>query len=359
MFEEKEFKKAYREAYDQIAPDAACIRRLAEAKSERKYLSGLKSGMKTAAAACAAALLLTMMTLPVMAQKIPAVYEVIEKYAPVLADYVLPTKTSSVSRGIAMQVEAVKVEDQTAEILVSFSDAEENADLIRGKVDLYDSYRLQSYDSESDVGGCSFLKYDAAEGKAYFKIDVATTGRFDHTKLSFSVHQLLTNCSREERQLSLQELEKEPAFKEEIICGLSGDYGAERFQRYFGEAGEGDPRRSVKVLDLKKADAGMIEALTVTGIGYQDGILRVQMCRGNFADADRHAWLFLEDPEGERRSPDVSVSWQEKVEGETLLFDEVWFAVEEEMLETLQLGGTFCITEGSVKGDWKVTFWVD
>lgn len=112
-------------------------------------------------------------------------------------------------------------------------------------------------------------------------------------------------------------------------------------------------------MDLKAADADMAEALTVTGTGYADGILRVQICRGNFGDADRHARLWVKNADAEERSPDLSVSWQEEVEGEKLLFEEAWFLADESGLEELQLYGTFRIAAGSVRGDWEVTFRIE
>lgn len=360
MFDELEFKKAYQEAYDRITIDRSCVRRLAQGKYRRKaHFAVLKAVMKPAAATFAVLCLLLVMTLPVMAEKIPAVCDIVARYAPSLAGYILPEKLSSTSQGITMQVEAINVEDKTAEILVSFSDADDSTDLIRGKVDLYDSYNLRSYDSVSNIGGCSFLKYDEAEDKAYFKIDVTTFDEFDRAKLSFSVYQLLTNCSREERQVSLEDVVKDPATKNVTLVGVGGMPGTELYEKYISASEDGFQQKAVSVLDLQKADADMTGALTVTGIGYADGILRVQVCRGNFIEADRHVWLSLKAAGGEEHIPDLGVSWHEEAEGETLMFEEDWFLVEESELENLKLYGEFCITDGSVKGNWEVTFRVE
>lgn len=357
MFEELEFKRAYQKAYDAVTVDQACVRRLERGEEKRERRSGF-TAVRNTAAVFAALCLLLVTALPVMAAKVPAVYEIVAKYAPALADYMLPVKLSSTSQGITMQVEAVNVEDKTAEILVSFSDADDGTDRIRGKVDLYDSYRLQSYDSTSNIGGCSFLEYDAAADKAYFKIDVATLDEFDRAKLTFSVNQILTECSEEERQMLLDDVVRNPAMKEVVLSGRSGKADSELFEQYFGRAQDGF-RQSALVMDLKAADADMAEALTVTGTGYADGILRVQICRGNFEAADRHARLWVKNAAAEERFPDLSVSWQEEVEGEKLLFEEAWFLADESGLEELQLYGTFWITAGSVRGDWEVTFRIE
>jgi len=52
----------------------------------------------------------------------------------------------------------------------------------------------------------------------------------------------------------------------------------------------------------------------------------------------------------------MSLSWQEEINGERISFDEHWFLVDEKELEELQMYGIFYITDGSVKGDWEVTF---
>lgn len=86
---------------------------------------------------------------------------------------------------------------------------------------------------------------------------------------------------------------------------------------------------AVQVLDLQRAEAGLADALTVTGVAYADGILRVQSCRGNLSEADRHMQPFIIDSEGNERTNDFSVGWKETVNGESLSFDEHWFLVEE------------------------------
>lgn len=357
MFDEREFQKAYKEAYDRIVPAASCVCRLREAcGSIQDQRRGKNAVIRHVAAAVFC--LLAVMSFPVLAERIPAVSGIVARYAPALGNYILPTKLSSTSQGITMQVEAVKAEAQTAEILISFSDAADGGDLIRGKVDLYDSYRLQSYGAESNVGGSSFLEYNEAEDKAYFKIDVSTWDKFDRTKLKFSVYQLLTDCRQEQRQLALDDLVKDPALREVISSGEGGRQ-QEAFEPYFGMEQDGSLRKTVQVMELQKADADMAEDLTVTGIGYGNGILRVQMCRGSFGEADRHARLFLKGPDGEERNPDLSVTWQEAAEGQTLLFDEVWFLTKESELESLQLEGIFWIRAGSVTGNWSVTFQVE
>lgn len=358
-----QFKTVYQAAYNRIEPDTQLIDRIAEELEDKRIgrMHAVMTGvMRPAAAFCAIMLIMSLTALPAAAKTIPFVYSIIEQYAPSLADFVLPEEISDTSAGITMQVEAINVEEHDADILVSFSDAEGSGmDLIKGKVDLYDSHHLRSFGASYNVGGCSFLEYDETTDKAYFKIDVSSDGVYDKGKLKFNVHQLLTNLSEEKRWIDLTDVVKNPAMKSVTLNGRGGSGDREAIEKYMGGSTDGSPRPGAQVLDMQKADESMIEALTVTGIGYADGILRVQSCRGNLSEADRHMQPFIIDSGGNERHNDFSVGWQETVNGEILSFDEHWFLVEESELEQLQMYGIFWITDGSVKGDWEVTFRVE
>ena len=334
----EDFKRNYKQAYEQITSDDDYLdgirNRLEEKRKKRQHRFVLI--MRPAAAVCAVMLVLSMTLLPVAAKTIPKIYNIIEKYAPALADFVLPLEKTDTSQGITMQVEAINAKEKTAEIIVSFSDAEgSDKNLIKGKVDLYESYDLQAYGASYHTGGCSFLEYDEAEDKAYFKIDVSTDGEYEKGKLRFRVYRLLVNDSEEKKWISLENIIMDPETKE--------------------SSADDSPIPSERVMDLVKADESMLEALTVTGVGYSNGILRVQTCRGNFSEADRHMRPFIVDSEGNERHNDFTVGWQEEVNGERILFDEHWFLVEESELQDVQLYGIFYVTDGCVKGNWEVT----
>lgn len=351
------FKIKYRQAYEHISPKPDYLEGICDRleKKNRQRHHRLFWIMRPAVTICTVMILLSVTLLPVAAKQIPTVYNMIEKYAPALADFVLPTVISDTSHGITMQVEAVKVEGKTVEIIVSFSDAEGSGqDLIRGKVDTYDSYHLQSYGASYGIGGCSYLGYEEEDGKAYLKIDVTTDGEFDKGKLRFSVHQLLVDCSKEERQISLDEIIKDPATKTVALNGSSGQYRQAEIVGYQIKNPGGSPLPAGEVMDIINADESLTEALTVTGVGYSDGVLRLQVCRGNSKDADRHVRAFLVDEEGNERHSDCSVMWHEEVNGETILFDEDWFRIEEDELEKIRLYGVFYISGESVKGNWEV-----
>lgn len=352
------FGENYKKAYDQICINRLDVQELIQRAEEGRYLGGkMFCRIRPIAVSILSVCLMFMLVLPVVAEEIPAVYRVVCKYAPVLADYILPEEMVCTRQDITMQVEAVNVSDKQAEILLSFRDAEEGVrNRIRGKVDLYESYRISNYGERSVIGGCSFLEYDSEEDKAYFKIDITSDKIYPETKIKFTVEQLLTNCVEEDRRISLDGMDYEPKEKIVEINGAGGKLRGDNGGPFSVKNSESYrfPNRMVCVMDEVELSEDMTESLQITGIAYDEGILRVQQCRGNFRYADRHVRLYLRNQDALEKIPDGSVSWQEVIEGERVLFDEVWFAISEEELEQCELYGTFCITDGSVQGDWEV-----
>lgn len=357
----KDFKVSYQRAFEHILPDRDCLAHImdkVEEKQRRKKYA-VHFAVVAAAGVCVIMTLLSLATLPVMAKSSPAVYRMIEKYAPALSDYILPVKRSATSEGITMQVEAIDIKEQGAEIMVSFCDeAGSGQDLIKGQVDLYDSYHLQTYGESYGIGGCSFLEYDASEDKAYFMISLGTDGIYDREKVRFSVDRLLCRVDHEKRRIALDRLVKEPELKTVSVNGQSGMMDNNVFERYRESAVGDSPLPAWKVMDLAEADESMAGTLTVTGVGYSDGILRVQVCCGNFGNADRHLETFLVDSAGNESRCDGSVMWHEEPVGggEKFMFAEDWFLIDEKELDQMQLYGIYHVIDGSVEGDWEVTF---
>ena len=349
------FQEEYKKAYGSVKPPKISAEELCdkiEAQRNRKIHHWVKPIVIPVFSMC----LICMLAMPVLAEQIPAVYGVILKYAPALAEYVLPEETSCTSKDITLQMEAVNIDGNTGAVILSFSDAKESGkDQINGRVDLYDSYRIINYGEAWQSGGCSFLEYDPVEDKAYFKVDITSDREIAKDKVRFAVTQLLTRCEKEERKIGLEQMIEDP---NEKVLERNGGGGVlkDRSEIPFYVMVADSTSRTVRVMDVAELNESMVEELRVTGVAYDEGVLRVQQCRGNFQDADRHIRIYLKDREGKERIPDASASWQEEINEERVLFDETWFIITEEELEAYELYGEFYITDGSVKGNWEVTF---
>ena len=126
-------------------------------------------------------------------------------------------------------------------------------------------------------------------------------------------------------------------------------------EQYLGASEEEIWRRRAQVMQ-GSYDKTNVDKLEITAIGYQDGILRVQNCRGAFRQADRHMNVKLVDEAGNERYCDYSVDWQEELAREVVSFNEQWFVVSEEELAGMQMVAECFITDGCIAGDWKVVF---
>lgn len=345
------FQEAYKKAYDSKVPDQDLLHRIEERRTAKSR--GAWVALKPVVATLAVLLVCVGVATPILAREFPFAYKIVEKYAPGLADYVLPQELSDSRAGIKMQVEAVCVEEKNAEVVVSFTD-EQGYDYIQGEVDLYDSYHLTSYSGDSNVGGCSFLEYDAGEDKAYFKLDLSSWDTFEQGKFRFRVGMLLTNCVEETQVVDLTGLDRSPILKDVTLNGAGGAQDS-RIEKYLGKSTEELWRRGAQVMQ-GTYDGTNVDKLEITAMGYQDGILRIQNCRGNFEKADRHMSLRWVDAAGNEHIPDYSVDWQEELAGETVSFNEQWFIVSEEELAGMQLKATYFVTDGCIEGDWKVVF---
>ncbi len=351
------FQEEYKKAYDRIIVNQAKLQDLliqageGVARKESRLLILIRPLAVSVLSLC----LVCVFALPVLAKQIPAVYRLVQKFAPALAEYVLPEEVSDTQSGITMQVEAIHVNWNKAEVILSFRDAEgSRRDQINGKLDLYDSYRIYNYGERAVIGGAGFLEYDEIEDKAYFRIEITSDRIFDQDKVRLAVTRLLTRCTEEERIISLEERIDNPKETVRQCNGITGTI--EKRERIpFFEDGINDTTRMVRVMDEVEWNDALAESLTITGLSYDEGVLRVQQCRGNFSEADRHIRIYLKDKEGEERIPDCSVGWKEKVNGEEILFDEDWFIISEEELEQYELFGMFSITDGCVNGNWEIT----
>ena len=348
------FQEAYKKAYDSKVPSGELVWKIEEKLQKRPCKGHAGAVLRPVVAAVAVVFVLGVTTVPIMAREFPFVYRIIDKYAPSLAEYVLPQEHSCSSAGIKMQVEAISINEKDAEVLVSFTD-EPGFDHIRGKIDLYDSYRITSYSGESNVGGSSFLEYDAAEDKAYYKLQMSSWDEFDREKFRFQAGMVLTNCVEEQQEIDLSQADRSPVLKSVTLNGSGGTADSAKLQEYLGKSEEEPWRRGAKVL-TGSYDSTFTDKLEITAIGYEDGVLRIQNCRGSFAEADRHMNIMLVDEEGKEQHCDYSVDWQEEIAGERVSFNEQWFCISEEELEHMQALAYCYVTDGCVKGDWEVVF---
>ncbi len=353
------FENKYKEAYDAIVPSQELVEKLIgqarAGKLERK-----KSWFVPKAAVAAAAVVVCLVTaVPVCAAHIPAFYRIVEYLSPALADHLVPVEKSCTSQGITMQVEAINLVENEAQIIISMQDAQDSTqDLIHGEIDLFDSYGLSDYVNDSVVGGCHFLTYDAVEGKAYFQVSVQSDHAYEAGKLKFWVNSVLCDKSEETRDVDLSETVYSANTKQVKPSGSGGLISEEMLpdSMWVLPATDENPIPETNVLDGLAAANCAADDFTVTGMAYMEGVLRVQICMGDTWKSDRHVELFLRDPDGNERYSDRSVSWHEEVGETSYHFYEFWYIEDIEEISDYSMYGIFHNAGQLIEGDWNVTF---
>lgn len=358
------FQDVYKSAYDKISPQGGITIKESQinewiSKEKGKKKKSIGRVLRSVAVVTFTACLVVILGVPAAAKSIPEFYEVLERNAPGLMNYLVPVQQTDSSQRIVMNLEAARIEGNTAEILVSFTD-EGSDDYIHGMVDMYDSYNLRSYSGESNIGGCFFMEYNEEEDKAYFQIDlISSEGTFDASRMEFGVHQLLTDCQSYTREISLENVMRECEVKAVTLNGRSGvGEENEALNQLTIPGNEIDPRPGNLVLDIP-LDNFSPDEMEITAVAYMDGILRVQLFRGNFKDADRHMNIYMLDETGNQIYPNMSVMWHDEIAGEEVLVDEFYFVITEEQLAEYTLWGEGEVRAGSIKGDWSITFDVE
>lgn len=374
----KTFKQIYRESYDEIHPDRRLlVDMLEDAQAERARW------IQYAVLRPVAIVLLGIIVLfggtSVLATNVGFVYGIIERTSPELADLFVPVQESSTKAGICMEVEAIYLGDgdKTATVLISFRDT--LGERIRGPVDLNDSYGLDSVNSLGASwvsGGYSYAGYDEETGKAYYKIQLSSDVAYERSKLTFRVRELLLHTEKEEREIPLTDIVSEMPVKRVSLNG-GGAMDWDAYLEWMGldmeeptefmeanhikntESMPDDPRPGALVMDGIPVSECAVDDFTITGLTYQDNIIRLQICMGEFAHSSRHVIPYLKLPDGSERIYWFSDSWQEKQGEERLMFYEFYLPCTPEELEEASLCGHFFRTEDYLRGNWKVTFRVE
>lgn len=355
------FREDYKQAYRKVGVKEELRQKmLREADENTAYRQ--KAWMRTVAMA-ATLMLCLCVAVPVGAANIPAFYQIVEFISPKLADKLVPIEEECSRNGIIMCVEAVNVEGNQAEVILSVRD-EEGYDRIHGEVDLFDSYALKSLTGENNIGGCQFLRYDEVEDKAYFKVTLQTEGEFDKSKLIFMVNTILCEKTKEEREVNIVEYDLSGMNYGIKTVSISGGGYADDFykkvQLYkLEETSMDDPRPQYKVLDVDCEGVIRQDELVITGIVYEDNLLRIQVCQGDATKEDRHVRWQLFNESGDEIEGFASVGWHEEINGKRYDFTETWFEGAIENLEECRLVGTFYESEDRVEGNWRVVFEIE
>lgn len=266
---------------------------------------------------------------------------------PSIAQKLKPVQMSCTDNGIKLEVISANVTDSEAQVYVSLQDLE--GDRVDETTDLFDSYDIRRpFDSTAT---CSMIRFDEETGIATFLIQIEwnNTRKVMGSKVTFSLREFLSHKQKHEGYLDSIAL-SEVRDAEETVTNVEI-----RGASYLDEEQELLTENSEY---LKPCDKGVVEYPTdgvkITGIGYIDGKLHIQMYLENIKDFDNHGWISVVDENGIENVGEQSVSFWDDTE--TGSYEELVYDISPEELKDCRLRYSFVTTDTITRGDWEVTF---
>ncbi len=341
-------KEIYSSMNEQIFPSRQLLSKTIEGRTiNGKRQGGSFKRIAKPAAACIALLLCLLISLPALLASVPAVYDAAYLLSPAVAQFFKPVRESCVSNGIKMEVVSAYVRGNTAQMYVSLTDLE--GDRVDATTDLFDSYSIRR--PFSSAATCAPAGFDEATKTATFLLSITEweNQAILGDKITFSVGNFISGKQTHERipiALSPSIVSDDATAKPMPQNGGGGNYAW-----YFE-----DDRHIPNVLPPAAPTDFGVEGIALTGAGYADGMLHVQLAVKDFLRNDNHGDVFFEDARGRAVSHAYNVHFIEFENEERIDYCEFVFDIPKESLGEYALYGNFTTSAVFTQGNWQVTF---
>ena len=270
------------------------------------------------------------------------VYSILYALSPALAQQFQPIQKSCVSNGIRMEVVSARLEGSTAQLYLTMQDLE--GDRLDESCDFFDSEDLRF--GVNITGSCTLLQYDPAAKTAHFLMTLSSQdGRpLPEGRFTFSADELLTQKSESSIDLSelLDYVNSSPTIQQiddEHIRGWGSPDGSEPPDMGYA---------LTPTLSLSPAPG-----ITITAIGFWNGLLHIQSYYENISKTDDHGFLSLIAPDGTEKAASYSFYfWDAAGSGS---YQEELFDISPDELDECAIRGQFVSGGTLIQGRWKVT----
>ena len=313
------------------------------AEAEGAFYQKKKTHVKRWIALAACLCLCICLTLPALAAAgNETAYALLYSISSQTAQKLKPVQVSCVDNGIEMKVEAAEIDGEKATILVSMRDTV--GDRLDETTDLFDSYSIHTpYDQ---CGGCSLVDFDADTKTATFLLNIEQMNRvlIPGDKITFSVGEILSKKKHSDAKVPQMDMRNVPVITE-FVKNPQIQGGSWRNEEKYVPLMQPQEDKAVPLTD----------GVTLTGYGYADGKLHMQLHFDDVLHTDNHGYVYLKDSSGETVFCECSVSfWDECRENS---YEEYIFSIPAENLHLYEAWGEFwTCPQGSIAGDWQVTF---
>lgn len=340
------FSERYRRMNADISPDPALITRTLAAVQPKPA----RFARSRRAVLAVALVLILSVTTSAMAASSPDFNKWLYLLLPDVAMYLRPVNISCEDQGIRMEVQAINVQGNSADILVSVQDL--TGDRLDSTTDLFDSYFLDTPGNAS--AGCHRIEYDEETRTNTFYIHYRSERPITQDKITFSFSQLLTG--KKQGVITLRDVAWPDGQAEAETMSMGQGYrgAGMNFANSEETVQEAIQRLEAMPILVPQTSRELTPGIDLTGVGYVDGKLHIQFYCHDIFHTDNHAFLCLKDADGREIPSSLSLScFDEAREGS---YEEDIYNVDPETLAgcTLQVDYVTCDT--LIKGNWSITF---
>ena len=266
---------------DQIKPGQALINDTVEiARNQSRHVKHkTKPFFRRPITVAAMIVLCIVLTTPVLATNVPAIYDLMYWVSPDVAQFFVPVQEAFEYDGIRMEVVSAYIHGSTAEIYITLQDL--TSYRVDETTDLFDSYSInRAFDSSAT---CQRVGYDEETKTATFLIQISQWGNHDITgsKLTFSIREFISHkTSLEGLVVDIDLNEVNEADKVQTISPLGiSSKNITLFSR---------DSSNYEVLVPGATVYTPIDGLDVTAIGYVAGMLHIQLATSEKLTLDNH-----------------------------------------------------------------------
>ncbi|MDE7312334.1 MAG: hypothetical protein K2N87_12060 [Eubacterium sp.] len=297
--------------------------------------------------------------MPVLAASSDSIYRLMYLVSPQIAQHFMPVQKSDVSNGVKMEVVSASVHGDTAQVYITMQDLEGSR--IDETIDLYDSYSINlPFDC---MCHCERAGYDESTKTATFLITVSQFGKkkISGDKITFTVGTFLSGKKTYEQLLipiSLADVQDAGKVQQVPLIGM-GITDEKWMDKMDAEWNDSHRQMTAMVPQepMQQFPLSGKDEISLTGIGYVDGMLHIQTAVTDPLETDNHGFFYLKDSSGRRIEGAYSFTFTEQnSDGVRVDYYNEVFEVSKEELAGYELYGDFFITGTKTDGDWRVTF---
>lgn len=309
--------------------------------NNQKQTGSAHFAFKRVIAVAAAVTICFTIAVPSLAANVPAVYDTLYKISPAAAQYFKPVQMSCEDNGIRMEVISAYIHGDTAEIYIAMQDL--TGDRIDQTIDLFDSCNINT--PFDNVGHCETVSYDEKTKTATFLINISNMNKkkMKGDKITFSVGQFLSHKQIFEGlplEISTDKINLNPetqSIKASLLRGCSKE-----------------ERKYTEILKPSKNGYSPVEGVTITGMGFIDNKLHIQVYYENIHKTDNHGYIYLKDKKGNTISDTLIDFWDKNRNGN--YYEHIFDVSPRDINNGYTFYGDFYTCNSLTKGDWEVTF---